>query len=132
MWHASGTVGTTKAVGHAGRVPAPVCEAGLASANLNASKHPLEHGSERLVGIVLVHPGPGEQRGPADIDDGQAEKEIGLRSKAALGSVGIAFGAAEGPVEEAFGWLASMVLVTFISVAGRPSTVISCPGPMVH
>jgi hypothetical protein len=102
----------------------PYAKQGWASAKLNAGKHPLEHGSERLVGIVLVHPGPSEQCGPADVDDGQAEEEIGLRSEAALGSVGIAFGAAEGPSRKPSGWLASMVLVTFISVAGRPSTVI--------
>jgi hypothetical protein len=72
-------------------------------AKSNAGEHLLEHGNERLVGGVLEHPGPSEQRGLADLDDGQPEEEIRLGSEAAIGSVGIAFRAAKRTVKEAFG-----------------------------
>jgi hypothetical protein len=52
---------------------ARTCEGGTAGlAKSNAAEHPFEHGNERLVEVALARPGPGKQRGPTDVDDGEA------------------------------------------------------------
>jgi hypothetical protein len=74
------------------------------SAEPDGGEHPLEHGHERLVDVAPIHPGPGDHGGPADVDDRQAQEEFRLGSVAVLGlPVGVAFGAAEGTVEEPVG-----------------------------
>jgi hypothetical protein len=91
-------------------------------AKSDGCEYPFEHGNKRWVGVVLVHAGPGKQRAFAVVDDGQAQDEVRLDSAAAVPVmfVGGAFGAADRTGEEASG----LLVVTFISVAGWPSTVI--------
>jgi hypothetical protein len=76
-----------------------------ALAKSDGCEHPFEHGNKRRVGVVLVHPGPGQQRGLAEVDDGHAHDEVRLDSAAAVPVlfVGGAFGAADRTGEEAFG-----------------------------
>jgi hypothetical protein len=72
-------------------------------AKSNASEHSFEHGIERLVGVVLVGPGPGKQRGTTNVDDGKPDDPLRLDSVTALVLLCVGFGATEGTVEEPLG-----------------------------
>src|SRR5256886_15876315 len=63
------------------------------SAKLNAFEHGLKLGKERgFIGSILVDTRPGEQRPPADVDDSDSGRALGLGPVTILGSVRYALG----------------------------------------
>jgi hypothetical protein len=87
-------------------------------------QHSFELPSQFRIRVVLGHAGPRQQWRIADVDEGNTQNEVGLRSVALIGrTAGAGCRAAEGTIEGAFR-LASTAHVIVIRVAGFPSTVI--------